>query len=68
MSTVNKKELLSEAYDAAIITASAIGVSMVAGMPLNKPAKLALPVGASSMLIKYGQEKKWIPNYPFKSA
>ena len=66
--TVNKKELWNEAYDAALITTGAIGASMVAKKvvetPLNTPetlkgaAKLVLAAGASSMLIKYGQEKK----------
>ena len=60
MSTVNKKELSNEAYNAA-----SGGVSMVAK---KVAAKLVLAVGASMMFIKYGHEKKWIPIDPFKSA
>ena len=76
MSTVRKKELLHEAYDAALISAGGDDVSMAARkvvrMPLNAPetfngaAKLAGAVAISSMLIKYGQEKKGIPTDPLK--
>ena len=73
---MRKKELLHEAYDAALISAGGDDVSMAARkvvrMPLNTPesfngaAKLAGTVAISSMLFKYGQEKKWIPSDPLK--
>ena len=41
MSSINKKKLLNEAYDAILIMAGAVEVSMtakkLAGMPLNTP-------------------------------
>ena len=71
MSTVRKKELLHETYDAALISVGGDDVYMAARkvvrMPLNttesfnQAAKLGGVVAISSMLIKDGQEKKWIP-------
>lgn len=41
MSTINKKKLFKDTYDVTLVTAGAIGVTMVAkkvlGMPLNTP-------------------------------
>ena len=61
-SEINKKELLNEAYDAVLVMARAVGVSMitkkVAGMPLNTlktrkgKAKLAAAVALSTMAVK----------------
>lgn len=59
MSTVNKKELLNKAYDAAV------GVSIAAK---KRAVKLPLGFGASLTLVKYGQEKKQIHTDPFKSV
>lgn len=77
MSTINKKKLLNEVYDAALVTGRAIGISIISkkvgGMPLNTPetvrgaVKLGVALGASTMLVKRAQVKKYLPVDPFKS-
>ena len=76
MTTVNKKELMNEAYDAVLITAGVVGISMVSkkilgeklitASTLTDTAKLAVGVTASSMLVKWAQDKKYLPVDPFK--
>ena len=43
MTTISKKELMNKAYDAALVTAGVVGLSM--------PAKSAVGLAASSMFV-----------------
>ena len=61
-STVNKKELMNELYDAALVTAGVVGVSMVSkkvlgekltdASTLKDTAKLGAGVAVSTILVK----------------
>ena len=73
---MNRKEIMNELFDSTLITMGAVGVGMVTrkaiGDGLSTPAslittlKLAAAVGLSTLGIKYAQDKKWIPENPFK--
>ena len=73
---INRKEIMNELYDSTLITMGAVGVGMLTrkaiGDGLSTPAslitslKLAAAVGLSTLGIKYAQDKKWIPENPFK--
>ena len=75
MSTVNNKELMNELYDSALVTAGFVGLSMVSkkvlgekltdASSLKDTAKLAVGVAASTMLVMWAQDKKYIPTDPF---
>ena len=72
MSTVDKKELMNEVYDADLVTAGVVGVSMASKNVLGKKltdsstlkdtAKLAAGVAVSTILVKWAQDKKYIPS------
>ena len=76
MTTVNKKELMNEAYDAALVTAGVVGLSMASkkvlgekltnASSLKDTAKLVVGFAASTMLLKWAQDKKYLPVDPFK--
>ena len=76
MTTVNKKELMNEACDALLVSAGVVGISMVSkkilgekrttAPTLTDTVKLAVGVTASSMLVKWAQDKKYLPVDPFK--
>lgn len=76
ISMVGQKDVLNELYTAAVITAGAMGISYLSkrvtkdplGVPatLNGAAKLAVAIGVSSVLAKTLQEKKYLPEEPFK--
>ena len=76
MTTVNKKELMNEAYDALLVTAGVVGLSLASkkvlgekltdASSLKDTAKLAVGVAASTMLVKWAQDKKYLPADPFK--
>ena len=76
MTTVNKKELMNEAYDAALVTGSVVvlstatkkllGEKLTDASSLKDTARLAVGVAASSMLVKWAQDKKHLPVDPFK--
>ena len=76
MTTVNKKELMNEAYGAALVTAGVVGLSMASkkllgqkltdATSLKDTTKLAVGVAASTMLVKWAQDKKYLPVDPFK--
>ena len=76
MTTVNKKELMNEAYDAALVTTGVVGLSMVSkkllgekltdASSLKDTAKLAAGVATSTMFVKWAQDKKYLPVDPFK--
>ena len=74
MTTENKKELMNEAYDVVLRSEGIIGISMVSKKILGEKlttastlmdmAKLAVGVTTSSMLVKWAQEKKYLPVDP----
>ena len=73
---MNRKEAMNELFDSTLVTLGAVGIGMVTrkaiGDGLSTPAslmttlKLAVAVGVSTLGIKYAQDKKWIPENPFK--
>ena len=72
-----RKEYLNELYDAPLITVGVVALSMApkthlvekltAATPTTDIAKLALGFSVSSVMVKYAQDKKWVPVDPFKS-
>ena len=75
MSTESK--MSKEVYDAVLLTAGAVGISMASkkilkerlGTPENVKGmlKLAVSVSLSSLLVSYLKEKKYLPDDPFKT-
>ena len=75
MSTESK--MTKEVYDAVLLTAGAVGISMASKKFFNEPlgtpenvkgfVKLAVSVSLSSLLVSYLKEKKYLPDDPFKS-
>ena len=75
-SSLNRKELLSKAFDALLVTTGVVGLSMASKKLLGEKltdassmkdiAKLSVGVMASTMLVKYAQSKKWVPEDPLK--
>ena len=71
------KEYGEQLYDAAVLTAGAVGVSYVSrklskdtlGVPmtLSGSAKLALAFGLSAIGVKALKDKKLLPDNPFKT-
>jgi hypothetical protein len=71
--------MTKEVYDAVLLTAGAVGISMASkkflkeslGTPENVKGfvKLAVSnsVSLSSLLVSYLKEKKYLPNDPFKT-
>ena len=72
-----KKEFLNEAYDAVLITTGVVVLSMASKKLLGEKltdatnlkdiAKLAAGVTASSLIVKWAQDKKYLPVDPFKT-
>ena len=68
---VSQKDMINNAYTAAVITAGAVGVSYASkkflktplGVPetVNGAAKLAVAVGLGTLLVKAVQDKEYIP-------
>jgi hypothetical protein len=75
MSTESK--ISKEVYDAVLLTAGAVGISMASKKilkePLRTPANvkgklmLAVSVSLSSLPVSYLKEKKYLPDDPFKT-
>jgi hypothetical protein len=75
MSTESK--MSKEVYDAVLLTAGAVGISMASKKILKEPLgtlenvkgmlKLAVSVSLSSLLVSYLKEKKCLPDDPFKT-
>ena len=73
---MNRKEAMNELFDCTLVALGAVGIGMVTrkaiGDGLSTPAslmttlKLAVAVGVSTLGVKYAQDKKWIPENPFK--
>ena len=69
--------MANEVYNAVLVTAGAVGVSMISKKVLKEPlgtpenvkrfVNLAVSVSASSLLVSYLKRKKFIPDDPFKS-
>ena len=72
------KEYLDELYDASLITVGVIALCMASKKLLGEKltdatsikdaAKLALGVSLSSVMVKYAQDKNWVPVDPFKKS
>ena len=77
MTDTNRKEIMNEAFDALLVTTGVVGLSMATKKLLGEKltdastmkdvAKLTVAVAASTMLVKYAQTKKWVPEDPFKT-
>lgn len=73
-----RKEVMNEVHNAVLVTGGTVSLTMVAkkvaGMLFGTPeslkgtAKLAVAVGLSTMVVKWAQEKKYLPIDPFKSV
>ena len=73
---INRKDIMNKLFDSTLITIGAVGVGMItrkifkdglsAPSSLVPTLKLATAVGLSTLGIKYAQDKKWIPENPFK--
>ena len=74
---MNKKTVMNDLYDSALITLGAAGVGFVTRKAfkggLSTPSnlmsvlKLTASVGVSIFGIKYAQDKIWLPVDPFKN-
>ncbi|CAB4019566.1 Hypothetical predicted protein [Paramuricea clavata] len=72
-----ESKMTREVYDAVLLTAGAVGISMASKKMLKEPlgtpenvkgmAKLAISVSLSSLLVSYLKEKKYLPDDPFKT-
>ena len=68
---------MKEAYDAVLVTAGVVGLSMASkkvlgekltdASSLKDTAKLEVGVAASTMLVKWAQDKKYLPVDAFKT-
>ena len=73
---MNEKEIMNELYDALMVTVGVVGLSMVSKKVFKEKltdatdfcdiAKLTAGVAGSTWLIKWLQNKKYIPTDPFK--
>ena len=71
-----KKEYLNELYDASLVTVGVVALSMASRRLLGEKltddssikdiVKLALCVSLSSVMVRYVQDKKWVPVDPFR--
>ena len=71
-----EKNLMNEVYESALITLGAVIVSMISKKALGKKLggpdningtlKLAAAVSLGTTVVKYAQDKKWLPADPFK--
>ena len=74
---MQKKEIMNELYDSVLVTTAVVGLSMLSKRLLKgkltdatdfrDAAKLAVGVAGSTLLVKWLQNKKYIPTNPFKS-
>jgi hypothetical protein len=72
-----ESKMTREVYDAVLLTAGAVGISMASkkilkeslGTPENVKGmlKLAVSVSLSSLLVSYLKEMKYLPDDPFKT-
>ena len=76
MTDMNRKQTMNELFDSTLVTLGAVGLGMVSRKivkdGLSTPStlmstlKLAVGIGVSTLGVKYVQDKKWIPENPFK--
>ena len=69
---------MNEVYDALLVTIGVVSLSMLtkkfAGEKLTSATnltdfgKLAAGVTASTMIVKYAKDKKWLPDDPFNKT
>ena len=74
---MQEKEIMNELYDATMVTVGVVGLSMLSKRVLKEKltdatdfkdiAKLAVSVAGSTLIVKWLQNKKYIPTDPFKS-
>ncbi|CAB3978274.1 toxin Bro [Paramuricea clavata] len=72
-----KSKMTKEVYNAVLLTAGAVGISMASKKLLKEPlvtpenvkgmAKLAVSVSLSSLLVSYLKDNKYLPDDPFKT-
>ncbi|CAB4023170.1 norphogenetic [Paramuricea clavata] len=72
-----ESKMTMEVYNAVLLTAGAVGISMASKKLLKEPlgtpdnvkgmVKLAVSVSLSSLLVSYLKEKKYLPDDPFKT-
>ncbi len=77
MSTVDRKELMSEVYDAALYNGGVFQIGLnskkLLKEPLGTPSnikyalKLSVAMAGGLVLVKLAQSKKWLPTDPFDS-
>ena len=68
---MQNKEIMNEIYDSVLVTAGVVGLSMLSkrllkekltdAIDFRNAAKLAAGVAGSTLLVKYLQNKKYIP-------
>ena len=73
---MQEKEFMNELYDATLVTVGVVGLSMLSNRVLKEKltdatdfkdiAKLAVGVAGSTLIVKWLQDKKYIPVDPFK--
>ena len=73
---MNEKEIMNESYDTLMVTVGVVGFSMVSKKVFKEKlthatdfcgiAKLTSGVAGSTLLVKWLQNKKYIPTDPFK--
>ena len=78
MTTIDRKELMNEVYDALLATVGAVAVSMASKKLLKEPLgtpenivgtlKLAGAVSAGTLIVKWLQAQKYIPTDPFSKS
>ncbi|CAB4010883.1 Hypothetical predicted protein [Paramuricea clavata] len=72
-----ESKMTMDVYNAVLLTAGAVGISMASKKLLKEPlgtpenvkgmAKLAVSVSLSSLLVSYLKDKKYLPDDPFKT-
>ena len=74
---MNEKEIMNELYDALMVTVGVVGLSMICKKVFKEKLtdaadfrdipKLTAGVAGSTLLVKWIQNKKYIPTDPFKN-
>lgn len=74
----SRKDLMNEAFDALLVSTTVVGLSMVTKKLFGEKlvdqssmkdiAKMTAGITGATMLVKYAQDKKWLPDNPFKTT
>lgn len=69
---------MNEAFDALLVSTTVVGLSMVTKKLFGEKlvdqssmkdiAKMTAGITGATMLVKYAQDKKWLPDNPFKTT